>query len=138
MNIKRRSFLGALMGLAAAPVLARLEPIYLIPENPIILPTLVDEGDIFFIAMNGLATQSKATFASILRQDGSPVLKYAVSAYGGQVMWRPMHDLYIRFTKEHPLVFDVDDDIKFEMAYHHGNEVRVRRIVRGITTDFKA
>jgi len=139
--LQRRSFLGALLGLAATPVLARLlpPPSLILPETalvetPIIMQTLeVPRG--VGVLRGILATLDDSVWTpqgfQLLRADGARLIEHWV-ARGGMLM-HPLHDPHgIVFTPDAPLVLDVPKHMDFQIMYEMNGEHCTRRWIGGV------
>jgi hypothetical protein len=126
--IKRRTFLGALLGLAAAPVIARLLPLYVPPETPpLLLPTLdVDDFEsLIGIAAYGTGTINAAGLIRILRADGDQIFDLGMNKNGGVIFWQsgPNHINAPIFNKTFPMIVEsgVDIDLTVTCRSKNGN-----------------
>jgi hypothetical protein len=135
----RRGFLGALLGLAAAPVVAKLKfelpPQFedVLVQKPIILPWQKGAGWIDGIVINGRAEAPRASLIRLARagiDDGSSswpsLLHLAINAAGGCLLWRPMPDDRIRYTPDFGIVLDVPADIQAQVYYYRDGEMTPR------------
>jgi len=142
--MQRRGFLGMLMGMAAAPVLARVplfEPrvgLVLLDAPTVILPTIHEWGMVVGVSIEGLGIVPGVAFGRLLRGDQS-MLDLPVSAQGGYAHWQPPLGGEILFTPEHPLVLDASGVCSVSMSFLD-NEGRpwVRRITDGKVVDISA
>ncbi len=151
MDLSRRSFLGALMGLAAAPVLARLKPpelilppaqLKLIKPEPVLLPTLVPVGVGNVLALRAFARDAPGVWPAmenvqacrLLRADGA-VLMQRLVAVGMFLTIEFCAEQSIRFTVENPLVLDVPEDMCFDMTYCDERGVLWYRVIDGRVTE---
>lgn len=134
----RRSFLGALLGLAATPVLARLlPPSITVPgfvgvESPILLPTLECPVGVLGALMEFRADLpeeiSPPQAMRVLRADGAVGMQFFVQR-GGYLAYVAPHGAELCFTPNQPLVLDLPERMNFEMVYRLGDRYRARRVV---------
>lgn len=148
--MQRRGFLGALMGLAAAPVLARLLPaqapqiqtaaksLIELLEQPqaIILPTLECDGVGALLSLRAIAggefqwQQKNPSGFRLMRSDGETLLQNAV-ADGMVLMQNFGAGNEPVFTKGSPLVLDVPITMDFDLTYMVDGRVYWRKMVGG-------
>lgn len=130
--MQRRGFLGALMGLAAAPAIARLEPLIGDASKAIILPALTPSGV-------GLADRLEfynrgPHFAECglwrMPQVGAPKLMQT-AGLGPNCgwLWRAHPGMEIVFTPEHPVVAMLPQHGEGWMFYTAGGERWVRQFL---------
>lgn len=139
--MQRRSFLGALLGLAAAPVLAKLEAVYVPPKQPpIILPTLEGQAYLMRVQAQGtnhtngiLDIENAVTGFRIMRQDGALLMEQSLHAMGGMMIWEARPGSEIIYTPEHPLCFDMGKQLDLDIVLmHEGHIIRERRQWNGL------
>jgi hypothetical protein len=95
--MNRRGFLGALVGLAAAPLLPKLPLGYSLAESGLIVPeasrivrTLGSGGAAALTGIDfwGEAERSAVGIVKVLRKDGASVMEFPFNMAGGNVRWR--------------------------------------------------
>ena len=137
--LKRRSFLGMMLGLAATPVLAKLEPLYEAPPADLIIgPPIMGLAQVHSICIAGLAKHTKLAEMRLMRSNGAVLLNYGLNAYGGQVRHTFCPGQEIVFTPEHPLLFENSHDLDVRMLYSREGTYRMRRMIGNLLLEDNA
>lgn len=145
-ELRRRSFLGALIGAALAPKLilsSMAEPVraaVLAPmqaldlrESAIHLPP----GLICGIDLIGTSEQSRAGLFRMVRRQGQDVLRFAFNTAGGCLIWRPPHGLDPVCLESAPILIASDADISGHISIRalDSDTYSVARIKDGAVID---
>lgn len=120
--MQRRSFLGALLGMAAAPVLARLAPAFVEPpkaeaflEAPSILKPhslgiIPGSGPLHRIsAYTGREELYSAAICNFCRPDGTILLRFTLC--GHNLTWTSAPGSELVFLENEPLVMEAPPDV---------------------------
>lgn len=133
--MNRRTFLGALMGLAATPLLERMDvptieyPIDVVTE-PIIMPTVEARGIGRLLQIDALnpATHWTAPIGlRILFPNGSLLLDRYLGP-GMEFLWAFRAATEPIFTERDPLVLDFPPHLHVRMVYSVDGEIHQRRV----------
>ena len=137
--VSRRGFLGVLMGLAAAPVLARLPMIEMtsaipVVESPLVLPHLTGHGYLMSLTTGCQGGEKAASYLRLLRHNQNQLMIFNIGSY---FYYKAALGQEIMFTPEFPLIFDVSGNIDIKLVYRNeSGEFRARNILaNGTVTD---
>lgn len=120
--MRRRGFLGALLGFAAAPVLARLpqfvddDRFEFLTQEPLILPPYLLTGRIVEIGLEGCGQEPRIGGARLLRSNQT-LLAFHVNEEGGLLYWRAPPDAAIIATERWPVTVDVSRACRARIFY---------------------
>ena len=139
--MQRRGFLGALMGLAAAPAIARLEPLIGDASKAIILPALTPSGVGLADRLEFYNRGSDFAECGLWRMPrvGAPKLMQT-AGLGPNCgwLWRAHPGMEIVFTPEHPVVAMLPQRCEGWMFYDMDGERWVREFhLDGRVTDMR-
>jgi len=148
LQLRRRGFLGALLGLTAAPVLARL-PLLEVPpsiqvvETPLILPPLQptpSANDINYITSIyawGNAPVSTPGLIRVLRQNTpNCILQLPINLCGGMLYWKPAPDAYIISLPDLEAVFDLSPGVEVTVVWQRGRHHYAQRLSYSSTGEY--
>jgi hypothetical protein len=124
--MNRRGFLGALIGLAAAPLLPTLPRGFalspagiIVPEAPgYVLATLPRAALLVGLSLVGNETVSRVGTLDISRPDGGSILRFNYNEAGGIVLWRPQPEATILCREDAPLVVNASAGTDLRLEYY--------------------
>jgi hypothetical protein len=128
--VDRRGFLGALIGLAAAPLLPTLPRGFalspagiVIPEAPgYVLATLPRAALLLGLRLVGNETVSRIGTLNVSRPDGGSILRFNYNQAGGVVLWRPQPEAAIVCHEDAPLVVNISAGTDLCLEYYDLND----------------
>lgn len=132
--MQRRGFLGALMGLAAAPAIARLEPLIGNTSKAVILPALTPSGVGFAYQLEFYNRGPHFAECGLWRMPrvGAPALMHT-AGLGSNCGWlwraQPGAGMEIVFTPEYPVVAMLPRHFEGWMFYTVDGERWVRQFL---------
>jgi hypothetical protein len=126
----RRGFLGALIGLAAAPVLAKIPRGFalssagvIVPEAPgYVLATLPRAALLVGLRLVGNETVSRIGTLNISRPNSGSIVRFNYNQAGGVVFWRPPPEGAIMCREDAPLVVNASAGTDLRLEYYDLND----------------
>jgi hypothetical protein len=127
----RRGFLGALIGLAAAPLLPTLPRGFalspagvVVPEAPgYVLATLPRAALLVGLRLVGNETVSRMGTLNVSRPNGGgSILRFNYNEAGGVVFWRPPPEAAIMCHEDAPLVVNASAGTDLTIEYYDLND----------------
>jgi hypothetical protein len=137
--MNRRGFLGALFGLAAAPVLAKLSWARELGlgEEFHVEPLTLGAGFFTNFYVCGYATEPEVAPIYVLRRDGTKLLDMTINAYGGSLNWFDWggsNSIY--FDESFPIFVSVPKNVRAQMVWtdRRTDQSYMRTFERGVVT----